>query len=113
MLKLFWFSNTRSRCKFTNTKNIILCTQKNSINHIYTQDEIDKILTRDNKCYHFTSSAWVVSPDFKKVLMVYHNIYNSWSWMGGHADGESDLLKVAIKEVKEESGNVVEKTETE
>ncbi len=64
----------------------------------------ENILTRDNKCYHFTSSAWVVSPDFKKVLMVYHNIYNSWSWMGGHADGESDLLKVAIKEVKEESG---------
>ena len=64
----------------------------------------ENILTRDNKYYHFTSSAWVVSPDFKKVLMVYHNIYNSWSWMGGHADGESDLLKVAIKEVKEESG---------
>lgn len=62
------------------------------------------VLTRNNLEAHFTSSAWVVSPDFKKVLMVYHNIYNSWSWMGGHADGESDLLKVAIKEVKEESG---------
>ena len=62
------------------------------------------VLTRNNFEAHFTSSAWVVSPDYKKVLMVYHNIYNSWSWMGGHADGESDLLKVAIKEVKEESG---------
>lgn len=62
------------------------------------------VLTRNNLEAHFTSSAWVVSPDYKKVLMVYHNIYNSWSWMGGHADGESDLLKVAIKEVKEESG---------
>ena len=64
----------------------------------------EQIFSRDNKSCHFTSSAWVVSPDFKKVLMVYHNIYNSWSWMGGHADGERDLLKVAIKEVKEESG---------
>ena len=36
--------------------------------------------------------------------MVYHNIYNSWSWMGGHADGETDLLSVAIREVKEEAG---------
>ena len=36
--------------------------------------------------------------------MVYHNIYNSWSWTGGHADGETDLLSVAIREAKEETG---------
>ena len=36
--------------------------------------------------------------------MAYHNIYNSWSWLGGHADGEADLLQVAIREVREESG---------
>ena len=36
--------------------------------------------------------------------MVYHNIYHSWSWLGGHADGETDLLSVAIQEVKEEAG---------
>ena len=36
--------------------------------------------------------------------MAYHNLYDSWAWLGGHADGEKDLLKVAIKEVKEESG---------
>ena len=35
---------------------------------------------------------------------VYHNIYNSWSWLGGHADGETDLLAVALREVKEEAG---------
>lgn len=64
----------------------------------------DDILTRKNKYYHITVSSWVVSPDFKKVLMVYHNIYNSWSWIGGHADGESNLLSVALKEAKEETG---------
>ena len=69
----------------------------------WLKKDID-VLTRNNLEAHFTSSALVVSPDLKKVLMVYHNIYNSWSWMGGHADGESDLLDVAIKEVKEESG---------
>ena len=77
------------------------CDKKIILN--WLKKDVD-VLTRNNLEAHFTSSAWVVSPDYKKVLMVYHNIYNSWSWMGGHADGESDLLKVAIKEVKEESG---------
>ena len=36
--------------------------------------------------------------------MVYHNIYDSWSWLGGHADGETDLLAVAVREVQEEAG---------
>lgn len=51
-----------------------------------------------------TASAWVVNRERTRVLMVYHNIYNSWSWLGGHADGETDLLSVAIREVKEEAG---------
>lgn len=62
------------------------------------------LFTRENKTAHMTASAWVVNPDRSKVLMVYHNIYHSWSWLGGHADGEYDLLNVAIREVQEESG---------
>ena len=62
------------------------------------------ILTRDNEVAHLTASAWVVSPDRKYVLMAYHNLYNSWAWLGGHADGESDLLGVAMREAREESG---------
>ena len=62
------------------------------------------IYTRENAAAHLTASAWVVSPDRQQVLMVYHNIYQSWSWMGGHADGERDLLGVARQEVLEESG---------
>ena len=62
------------------------------------------IFTRDNKVGHFTASGWVVSPDRQKVLMVYHNIYDSWAWMGGHADGETDLRAVAEREIREESG---------
>ncbi len=53
---------------------------------------------------HFTASAWVVSPDRKHVLMAYHRIYRAWSWLGGHADGDRDLKKVALREVMEESG---------
>ncbi len=36
--------------------------------------------------------------------MIYHNIYNSWAWTGGHADGDTDLLHVALKEAEEETG---------
>ena len=60
--------------------------------------------SRMNDTGHFTASGWVVSPDRKKVLMVYHNIYNSWSWMGGHADGDRDLRSVAERDIREESG---------
>ena len=53
---------------------------------------------------HFTASAWVVSPDRQQVLMAYHNLYDSWAWLGGHADGERDLLATALREVEEDSG---------
>ena len=62
------------------------------------------VFIRANKVGHFTASGWVVSPDRQKVLMVYHNIYDSWAWMGGHADGETDLRAVAEREIQEESG---------
>lgn len=60
--------------------------------------------TRENGMAHFTASAWVTDQSKTKVLMAYHNIFQSWSWLGGHNDGEQDFLKVAMKEVKEESG---------
>ncbi len=59
---------------------------------------------RENRLAHMTASAWVVNPARDKVLMVYHKLYDSWSWTGGHADGERDLLAVALREVREETG---------
>lgn len=59
---------------------------------------------RSHLAGHMTASAWVVNQKRDKVLMVYHKIYNSWSWIGGHADGCEDLLSVAIRECREESG---------
>ena len=67
-------------------------------------DIFDDILTRNNEIIHMTSSAFVINKNRDKVLMVHHNIYNSWAWTGGHTDGEEDLLSVAIKEAKEETG---------
>lgn len=62
------------------------------------------ILDRTNTLAHFTASSWILNKNRDKVLMIYHNIYDSWSWTGGHADGDDDLLSVAVKEAKEETG---------
>jgi 8-oxo-dGTP pyrophosphatase MutT (NUDIX family) len=61
-------------------------------------------LLRTNLCAHITSSAIIVNEAMDQVLFAYHNIYNSWSWVGGHNDGNPDLLAVAIEEAKEETG---------
>lgn len=61
-------------------------------------------LMRENRSAHFSASAWIVNQDGSKVLMAYHRLYDSWAWLGGHADGESDLLQTALREAREESG---------
>lgn len=66
--------------------------------------ENPNIFLRESRLAHMTASAWIVNKERTKILMAYHNIYNSWSWLGGHADGETDLLKVALREAREESG---------
>ena len=67
-------------------------------------DAFPDLLTRRNTTAHFTASCWIVNPERTKVLMAYHNLYRSWAWLGGHADGEEDLLAVALREANEESG---------
>ena len=61
------------------------------------------ILTRDNEVCHLTSSAFVLNKKHDKVLCIFHKIYNSWAWVGGHADGDDDMLYVALKEAREET----------
>ncbi len=67
-------------------------------------EQEEDLFSREHLSGHFTASAWVVSPDRKQVLMAHHNLYHSWAWLGGHADGQRDLLAVAVREVQEESG---------
>ena len=53
---------------------------------------------------HFTGSAWVASADGERVLLTLHRKLGRWLQLGGHADGDSDLARVALREATEESG---------
>ena len=53
---------------------------------------------------HVTGSAWVISPDRERVLMMHHRKHDQWFQPGGHADGDADILRVALKETSEETG---------
>lgn len=53
---------------------------------------------------HFTSSAWLVSADGRRVLLTHHRKLERWLQLGGHADGDRDLAEVALREAEEESG---------
>ncbi|MBF4692900.1 NUDIX hydrolase [Fusibacter ferrireducens] len=64
----------------------------------------ETILTRENQVAHLTSSGFIMNEKLDKVLMVHHNIYKTWTWTGGHVDGNGDFLEVAIQEAMEETG---------
>jgi 8-oxo-dGTP pyrophosphatase MutT (NUDIX family) len=53
---------------------------------------------------HFTGSAWLVSADGQRVLLTHHRKLGMWLQLGGHADGDTDLERVALREAEEESG---------
>jgi 8-oxo-dGTP pyrophosphatase MutT (NUDIX family) len=53
---------------------------------------------------HVTGSTWVVNPEHDQVLMLHHRKHDQWFQPGGHADGDADILRVALRETSEESG---------
>jgi 8-oxo-dGTP pyrophosphatase MutT (NUDIX family) len=53
---------------------------------------------------HLTGSAWILSPDRRLTLLTLHRKLGKWLQLGGHADGQGDLLSVAMREAREESG---------
>lgn len=53
---------------------------------------------------HITGSAWIVDTSRTHVLLVHHAKLNKWVQPGGHADGDENILRVALKEVEEETG---------
>ena len=77
-------------------------TKENMLAFIRKNQE--DVLTRENAIAHMTASSVIVNEARNKMLMIHHRIYDTWTWQGGHADGEADLLKVALKEAEEETG---------
>jgi len=67
----------------------------------------DSILSRENEIAHITPSGFIVNAARDKTLMIHHNIRNTWSWTGGHADDDKNLLAVAMREANEETGVTV------
>jgi 8-oxo-dGTP pyrophosphatase MutT (NUDIX family) len=59
---------------------------------------------RDHLPGHITGSAWIVNPVFSKILLVLHAKLGRWLQPGGHADGEENVLNVALREAEEETG---------
>ena len=62
----------------------------------------DAVLTRESESAHLTASGLVLNGSRTKVLMARHDLYRVWAWTGGHADGDGDLLSVALREAREE-----------
>lgn len=78
--------------------------EKDKLLILSSMRSFEDIFLRENALAHMTASAWVLNKSHDKALMAYHNIYDSWAWLGGHADGERNLLQTAVREVREESG---------
>ena len=64
----------------------------------------DTCFERSLEIGHFTASCWLLNKAGDKALLMHHAKLNRWQQLGGHADGNPDLLAVAIKEAQEESG---------
>ncbi len=64
----------------------------------------DNCFERLLKIGHITASAWVLNKDQTKALLMHHTKLNKWFQLGGHCDGNPNVLEVAIKEAQEESG---------
>ncbi|HEX7341672.1 MAG TPA: NUDIX hydrolase [Rhodanobacteraceae bacterium] len=62
------------------------------------------VFERRHQVGHFTGSAWLVSADGRRVLLTHHRKLDRWLQPGGHADGDVDLARVALREADEETG---------
>ncbi len=94
-----------------NLLNLLEVYRENYEEEKETVEQFIQFISHNEDCFertleigHITGSAWVVNNEGNKILLTHHRKLNKWLQLGGHADGESDILKVALKEVEEESG---------
>lgn len=74
---------------------------------------VRRLMDQQSDCFertcvpgHITASAWIVSAESRRVLLTHHRKLDRWLQLGGHTDGESDVLAAALREAEEESGMV-------
>jgi len=67
-------------------------------------DDVEDAFRRERLAGHFTASCWRVSAEGQRLLLTHHRKLQRWLQLGGHADGDRDLARVALKEAEEESG---------
>ncbi len=96
--------------EYNPTDNCELACRKNMLSFI---DQYKNCFERSLEIGHITASSWLLSKDKTKALLMHHNKLDLWVQLGGHCDGDSDVLTVAIKEAQEESGikNIVSVSE--
>ncbi len=77
-----------------------------------TVSKFNQFITQNKQCFerslligHITGSCWLLDLSRERVLLTHHKKLGKWIQLGGHADGDPDILNVALKEAKEESGN--------
>ncbi len=78
---------------------------------IMAREQMLQFLDKHADCFergcipgHFTASAWLLNKDHSQALLTHHAKFDVWIQLGGHCDGDSDVLQVALKEAREESG---------
>lgn len=82
-----------------------------SSEEIVSKEKIVSFIKREPRCFersleegHITGSAWLLNRDSSQVLLMLHAKLGIWVQLGGHCDGNPDVLDVALREAKEESG---------
>ena len=80
-------------------------------NELSMRNETIDFVKKNKDCFkrellegHITGSAWIVDITHQNVLLIHHKKLNQWFQPGGHCDGDSDVLNVALKEANEETG---------
>lgn len=64
----------------------------------------EHLFDRNSFPHHWTASAWILEPTRKEALVLYHRKLEKWIQPGGHADLDTDLARVALREAREETG---------
>lgn len=99
------------KTEFLNTYKLLQRYEPLDPEEVVSKKRMLELLTICDDCFlrscrvgHFTSSAFLLNKDMTHVCLMHHTKFDIWMHLGGHCDGNSDVLNVSIKEAQEESG---------